>query len=265
MEREEVLELLRNVGLSEYESKAYVSLVFLGPSKANEISQESSIPQSKIYDVLDQLMNKQLVEVFEGRPKEFKAIAPEVAFKFFLEQKEKEFIDLKDRLNSVAKLLKSIKPKEEVIGGIWSIKGKKWQEFFDKTSEMVERSEKYVYGVTRDYSFSTQLSKVIRSAIKKGVKVRVIGMEKPNEISSYRAKWYKDNGVEVKVFETKIHPRIVLIDGKEILLRLDHNPTKRNKFKFNSIWSNDVSLVKVIDNYVKSLWEKADPLELKKL
>jgi len=263
MERSEVLEVLEKLGLNEYESRVYTSLVLLGPSKASEISNESEVPQSKIYDILEGLMNKQLVEVFEGRPKEFKAVGPEIAFRNFLEKEEKQLKELKLRMDSISS---SLKPRrEEITGGIWSIKGRKWAEFFNKTSEMLDRSEKYAYGVTRDYSLSAKLIEAVKACVRKGVKVKVIGMEIPNEVSYNRVKWYKDAGVEVRVFETKLHPRIVLIDGKEVLLRLDHDPTKRNRFGFNSIWSDDTSLVKVIDTYIKNLWKKAVPINLKKI
>ncbi len=260
MEKETIFKLLKDIGLNEYESRAYATLVFIGPAKASEISQEAIIPQSKIYEVLDQLMNKQLVEVFNGRPKEYKAVAPEIAFKNILEQRKNEIQELEKKLIYLKSFLKPIRPIEEVTSGIWTIKGKKWQEFFNKTAEMIDRSKNYVYGVTRDFSLTPTLQKSVKNAIRRGVKIRVIGMERPNEISYPRVKWYKANGIEVRIFETKVHPRIVLIDDNEVLLRLDHDPTKRNRFGFNSIWSNDPSLVHVFNVYVKNLWEKAEKI-----
>ena len=263
MEKGEILRTLINCGLSEYESKVYVSLVFLGPSKAGIISRESNVPQSKIYEVLEQLMNKQLVEVFDGRPKEFKAAEPEIAIKNLLEEKTREIETLKSKIEDMSTFLKPTK-KEETLSGIWTIKGEKFKEFFNKTAEMLTRSEKYVYAITRDFSRSSSMAEGVKKCIRRGVVIRVIGMEKVSKKNYYKARWYYDHGINIKIFETKVHPRIVVVDGKELLLRLDYNPYKRNRFRFNSLWSEDPSLVVVMDNYVKNMWESARPVNFKK-
>jgi len=264
MEQEEILRILISCGLSEYESKVYSSLVFLGPSKAGIISRESKVPQSKIYEILDQLMNKQLVEVFDGRPKEFKAAEPEIALKNILEEKTKEIETLKSRVESMSDFLKPEK-KDEVLGGVWTIKGEKFKEFFNKTSEMMGRSEKYVYAITRNFSRSASVAEAVRKCMRRGVKVRVLGIEAVNKKNYYKALWYKRQGIDLRLFETKVHPRIVVVDGKEILLRLDYSPQKRNRFRFNSLWSEDPSLVTVLDNYVKNMWKNAKPIKFKKI
>ena len=264
MEKEEILRTLVNCGLSEYESKVYSSLVFMGTSKAGSISKASEVPQSKIYEVLEQLMNKQLVEVFEGRPKEYRAAEPEVALKNLLEEKVRDIETIKEKVESIGSFLKPTK-KDEVSGGVWIIKGEKFKEFFNKTAEMMDRSEQYVYAITRDFSRSASMAESLRRCIKRGVKVRVIGMEKISQNNYYRALWYKDKGIEIKLFDAKVHPRILVVDGKEILLRLDYNPQKRNRFQFSSLWSEDASLVTVIDNYVKNMWKNAKPIDLGKI
>lgn len=264
MERAEILKTLVNCGLSEYESKVYSSLVFMGTSKAGMISKESEVPQSKIYEVLDQLMSKQLVEVFEGRPKEFRAAEPENALKRLLEEKVKEIESVKSQVESMSGFLKESK-KEEVGGGVWIVKGDRFKEFFNKTADMLERSEKYVYAITRDFSRSASFAESLNRCMKRGVKVRVVGMEKINQMNYYRALWYKDKGIEVRSFDAKVHPRVIVVDGKEVLLRLDYNPQKRNRFQFSSLWSEDASLVAVMDNYVKNMWKNAKPVDFGKI
>ena len=263
MEKGEILRTLINCGLSEYESKVYTALVFSGPSKAGVISKDSTVPQSKIYEVLDQLVDKQLVEVFDGRPKEFKATEPEVAIKNLLEDKVREIDALKSKIDEMSAFLKPRKT-PETLGGIWSIKGEKFKEFFNKTSEILRRSENYVYAITRDFSRTSSLAEEVKNALGRGVKIRVIGMERVTERNYYKARWYHDHGIDLKIFETKVHPRIVVSDGKELLMRLDYTPQKRDRFRFNSIWSEDPSLVKVMDNYVKNIWSNAKTVSFKR-
>ena len=262
-QKEEITATLASCGLSEYESRAYSSLVFLGTAKASTISRNSEVPQSKIYDVLEQLMEKQLVEMFDGRPKEFKAVGPELALKRLLEQRSMEIENLKLKVEGISKFFKPVAD-EETMNGIWTIKGRKWVEFFDKVVEMMNKSRKYVYGVTRDYSRSSKLALAVKACVKRGVEVRVIGLEAATGDNYYKAKWYREQGAKLRVFETKMHPRIALIDGKEVLLRLDYDPTKKNNFKFSALWSGDPSLVRVMDSYVKNMWKTAKKVDFKK-
>lgn len=264
MQKEEILQTLVGCGLNEYESRAYSSLVFLGTSKASVISNESNVPQSKIYDVLEELMKKRLVEVFDGRPKEFKAVEPEIALKKILEERWKEIDALKQKVDMMSAFLKPA-AKEETLNGVWTIKGRKWVEFFDKIVEMTGRSKKYVYGITRDYSRSAEFSNAVKKCMKRGIDVRVIGLEAVTGDNYYKAKWYHEQGVKLRVFETKIHPRIALIDGKEVLIRLDYEPSKRDNFRFSALWSEDPSLVRIFDSYVKSMWTSAKPVDFRKI
>jgi sugar-specific transcriptional regulator TrmB len=256
MKREDILRTLAGCGLNEYESRTYSSLVFMGTAKASTISKDSNVPQSKIYDVLESLMGKQLVEVFDGRPKEFKAVEPEFALKKLLDERNREITDLSLKVDRIAEFLKPM-AKEETVNGVWTVKGRKWVEFFDKVVDMANRSKKYVYGVTRDYSRSSKLADAIKKCSKRGVEVRVIGLEDVTGENYYKAKWYHENGARLRVYATKVHPRIALIDGKEVLLRLDYDPSKKSNFKFSSLWSADPALVKVFDIYVKNLWKNS--------
>lgn len=264
MKKEEILQTLVGCGLNEYESRAYSSLVFLGTATASNISKSSGVPQSKIYEVLDALMGKRLVEMFDGRPKEFKAVRPQIALKNLLEKRTQEIDALKSQVVRLGDYLKPL-AKEETISGVWTVKGRKWVEFFDKVVEMTSRSKKYIYGVTRDYSRSAKLGETVKKCVKRGVKVKVIGLEDVGGDNYYKAKWFNEHGAQLRVFETKVHPRIVVIDGKEVLLRLDYTPQKKNKFKFSALWSEDPSLVRVFDSYVKNLWKIAKPVKFKRL
>ncbi len=67
---------LETVGLTEYEAKAYITLVQQGTLNAGSLSKLTEIPHSKVYEVLIRLEKKKLVEVQKGRPLFFKAIKP---------------------------------------------------------------------------------------------------------------------------------------------------------------------------------------------
>ena len=71
---ERVLRHLEELGLTRYEGKAYFSCLVLGRPKAWELTKYNSVPQSKIYHVLERLEDKGLVEIEGSRPKHVRAI-----------------------------------------------------------------------------------------------------------------------------------------------------------------------------------------------
>jgi len=266
MKIEEIVETLRDFGLNDYEARTYSTLVFLGPSKAGKLSRESRVPQSKIYEVLDSLMAMQLVEVFDSRPKEYKAIDPGVALENLVRIEEKKVKILKAKATGVKTVLKKVNGNgEETMEGIWTVKSRKYAEFFEKVSEALDRSESYVYAISRDFSKTARLSQALIGCLKRGVKVKVVAIEPVTQDNYWKAKWYQSHGIQLKFFETKMHPRIVVIDGREIVMRLDHDPIKKENFLFTAMWSSNPSLVNVIDSYMKDLWAKAEPINFSDL
>jgi len=263
MQKEEIVKTLQKFGMTEYESKAYVSLALLGPAKAAEISKQSSVPQSKIYVTLENLIAKQLVEVFEGRPKEFRAVAPQSVIKSLLENKKEEFVDLRQRAFAISSLLRPIEADEDAIEGVWVQKGEKYMEVLDRLAQMLGKARSYVYDVTRDFSYSSKYREALLDCKQRRVKLYIMAM-RVDESNCQRAKWYFEHGIKLRVFEASVHPRIMVVDGKEVSIRLDHEPEK-SRFGFHSIWSRDPSFVNMMDSYLKNLWERAREVNLRSL
>ena len=65
---DENISTLKGIGLTMYEAQAYVTLTSLIQGSADEVSKNSGIPRSKIYDVLKKLNKKDFIEVKDGRP-----------------------------------------------------------------------------------------------------------------------------------------------------------------------------------------------------
>ena len=74
---------LQGLGLTEGESKAYVSMLSLGSSTVGPIAKKSGISYSKIYEVLQRLMEKGVVSfIIKEKTKYFQAIHPSMLHKF---------------------------------------------------------------------------------------------------------------------------------------------------------------------------------------
>ena len=84
MERDDLLERLQELGLTEYQSRAYLSAVHLGSGRPNDLAEDSGVPQARIYDVIDDLSDRGLVEVHEqSRGKVISAPPPHAVLEAF--------------------------------------------------------------------------------------------------------------------------------------------------------------------------------------
>lgn len=70
------LKALKQLGLTEYETQAYLALVDGGQMAASDVSAKSKVPFSRIYDVLGRLEEKQFIQVQKSRPSMYIAKAP---------------------------------------------------------------------------------------------------------------------------------------------------------------------------------------------
>ena len=71
---EDLREFLNDANLSTYEINAYIALLTSSRTNnptAKEISSKSSVPGGRIYEVLEDLSSKGMVEIIESRPKKF--------------------------------------------------------------------------------------------------------------------------------------------------------------------------------------------------
>jgi sugar-specific transcriptional regulator TrmB len=89
---DELLDTLQDIGLTQYQSRAYVAAVDLDTERLSVLSDEADIPQQRIYDIIDDLEELGLVEVHEGESgKEAVAVPPEVGLEELKRQRVEQF------------------------------------------------------------------------------------------------------------------------------------------------------------------------------
>jgi len=248
MLKEGLVQDLKNFGLSEYEAKAFLALSIHGPLSASSLAEKSKIPQSKVYNVMKNLVTKALAEGQNSKPQKFRVIKTEHAFKKIIERKKSEIEKLNKKTNHIIDQLKPFEKKKEDLG-LWTGKGRK--SFLEKAAEMVSRAKKLGLATTSRFSRNPILDNAYVKALKSGVKIRMIGTSEMDESMRARTRWYKKQGADIRILPMNIHPRIGIVDNKEICMRID-NPLESDFF-----WSNSPALVNVFSTYFKELWCKA--------
>jgi sugar-specific transcriptional regulator TrmB len=201
----EIQKALETVGLTEYEAKAYLSLIQAGTSNAGNISTHAEIPRSKIYEVLLRLEKKKLIEVQKGRPLFFKAMKPSIALDMVesglkeslqeeLTQKKSDLDKLYEKklsqistahstladLDSFYEKNTAIEPSEEFI---WTIHGK--DNLASQAKETILSASKDVRLMMPRDDFSEYIS-TIKTATSRGVHVQLIIHELTGSVQKLR-------------------------------------------------------------------------------
>lgn len=86
---------MKKLGFSEYECKAYLSLLIEYPLNGYAISKNSGVPRSRIYEVLKSLINKQMVfEQEEEKNKLYYPMEPDIFIKKLKEDYNQVFTNI---------------------------------------------------------------------------------------------------------------------------------------------------------------------------
>jgi HTH-type transcriptional regulator, sugar sensing transcriptional regulator len=107
MKTDEPFRQLLSLGLTEYESKAYLAMLQKQSSSASELSKLSGVPRTRIYEILDRLARSGLCVERLGKEKKYQAVAPEIAMQRLLEHQKAEFVVKEKIAASISAALKS--------------------------------------------------------------------------------------------------------------------------------------------------------------
>tara|TARA_Y100000310_G_scaffold200877_1_gene200950 strand:+ start:6518 stop:7258 length:741 start_codon:yes stop_codon:yes gene_type:complete len=116
--------ILEKIGLTNAESRVYLTLLRINKSTIGEIIKEAKVSNSKIYDILDRLNKKGLVGVvIENNRRTFEAKDPS-RLKELIEEKKDEISEVENILPELNEIRKFAEPiqEAEILQGIKGIK-----------------------------------------------------------------------------------------------------------------------------------------------
>lgn len=240
---------LKELGLTEYESKAYLILSIYGSLSANMVSQKGKIPQSKIYEVLRSLEEKSLANIWPSTPKKYKAIDPKKALGDILKIRAMNLDQL--RLKT-ADMLNKIKPynQEKKDSETWIGKGEDL--FIKNIIEMLDKCRNRFYLITSSFPRRFDLDEKIMDALNKKIDIKIIGLGKISEHSFVRAEWYINKGIDVKFFPFDFNINTVIIDDSEVCIKMEDNE--------EFMRSNQKNLIEVTKTFFQEKWSNSKPL-----
>ena len=115
---EDLKVFLNDANLSTYEINAYIVLLTsskLNPPSARQISSQSGVPSGRIYEILEDLKIKGLIEIIESRPKKFKAYSLNKGLDNLIRYQSNQSKRRIDYLHNRAKILETELYNSEVL------------------------------------------------------------------------------------------------------------------------------------------------------
>ncbi len=160
MNEEKIIEKMMEIGINKYESKAYMALLERPGVTAYELSKLSGVPQAKIYETMNKLLEKKLVNIIGDNPIKY---AP-VDFEDYLDNYKKNVS------KTVAFLKESVKDitSSSEVSYMWHLQGK--DNILQKIKKVLSNTTKFIYveAWKEDYEF---LKKQLKDLEEKGIEI----------------------------------------------------------------------------------------------
>lgn len=261
---------LRDIGLSQYESRVYRALLKTGPTTAKELSTASDVPMGRIYDVLNALERNGLIRnQNSSRPKKYVAVEPDVALDRLLEEKRREHeAELQRFEESVTELADKLDATGSTDEPFWTVAvGPE-----DTIELLAERlavaiDQIIMVATTPSPQFdlgtdSEQIVDELAAALDRGVDVSILCT--PNLLEAfpdhtrrrYEARLLDRSGFQIRL-DQHLSGSFNLIDRTEVCIEVP-NPLAPNE-AFALIDLSDAEFAANVHDEFKPRWEQATP------
>jgi sugar-specific transcriptional regulator TrmB len=245
---EETRSTLREMGLNAYEIDAYLVLLEGGELTAMEVSEQASVPYSKMYEVLNSLKDKGWIKSSETRPFKYYPVPP-------LEATRSTKLRLEDKYagweNTIAEALQPLYEKRELVERPDMLILRGQQAVLNKLEEIVKKASVEIVVAAPEFAkpVITLAEPLLRSGIKKSVTIKLMAAGK------------KEDWLFLKKFagfgELRIRDHMfgggIIADGKEAMLFLGEDKPSL------VIWSDHVGVVGFAREYFQFLWDSSTP------
>ncbi|MGQ3413333.1 TrmB family transcriptional regulator [Natrinema sp. LN54] len=141
MSEADAIEALEELGLRTYEARCFVALTQLSEGTAKEISQVADVPQSRVYDVVDQLHRLGLVDIQESDPRRYAVVSVDIARKRLRQE-------YRDHLETATTNLRELERRTTDDDGVWKVADH--QDLCNRTVAAVEDATSEIYLLVAD-------------------------------------------------------------------------------------------------------------------
>jgi len=245
----EISGILEQFGLTEYEAKTLATLFKLSEAEAPDISRNAQVPKTRVYDVLEKLIEKRLVMEISGRPKKYRVVSPTETFSMMISAKKDELTKLEEEATQLQLELSS-QFENQSEGGERVMKVKDKNDFLKILSHEIGKAQKEVVCFTKIGKKFPALSESLKLAAKNNATVKVL--HEPDQEKHVLSDLTK-NGIELKQGDHGLN--VFVIDGKKVILFLSDPEVDRDEYHF-TVWPQNHAMANMVKHYFDHHWGK---------
>jgi sugar-specific transcriptional regulator TrmB len=218
-----ITESLRSIGLTSYESEAYLALLKSRELTAEEISKMTSVPITRVYGTLERLMQKGFARIVESRPKKFRAISPEEAKREYLTHVRRNFernlLTMEETMGGLQRQVEPIYVESHL-----QVKAEELLESLEDLRVMEKRTSEYTQGASKEILISTalfswlpKLKPQLRNALARGVSVKILMQFADSQVKRHLDD-LRNMGAQIRDTPDPWHPvRGTLVDDRDLI------------------------------------------------
>jgi sugar-specific transcriptional regulator TrmB len=160
---------LEQFGLSTYAAETFVALAGLGTATAREVSEVSDVPRTRVYDAVDELHERGLVDVLQSSPKQFWATSAETTSRTFRNE-------LEHRTGVLQTALSELEPTERRSEqrGVWTVDGQ--PAVTERVLEFFESAEDEIVYMSVEDLLTEAVIDALADAASRGVSIHLGGV-----------------------------------------------------------------------------------------
>lgn len=161
---EDILGILKNLNFTEYEAKAYLALLEESPLTGYAVAKNSSVPRSKIYEVLESLVMRGDIFVSYGNTPQYIPVPAKELVRNRRMKAEENF-------EQAEKIFEKFERSASNRENIWNITGR--NEILDKVKTCISSVKKRILLEIWEEDFK-ELESELRHAANRGIVVTII-------------------------------------------------------------------------------------------
>jgi sugar-specific transcriptional regulator TrmB len=242
MTQQKVVDRLVALGMTTYEAKVFLALTRLGEARVSDINAVTDVPRPAIYETLDKLEQRGVIEVSMGRPKKFRALPPKTA----INKIESELKEAVDEARCGLEELAGSTQRDPSDVRIWIVRGR--TRTVQKISDLVDSTKKNLF-VAGHPRMLLELEEVWRRAKARKVRVHFLTGERDEIKALGRYGRIEEPDFDVKKLGKQKHQVLFLrADGDTILFASEHGEEGQPE-DLTAFWTDDENFVRFV-NYV---------------
>ncbi len=251
------VKVLEGLGLTSCQAKVYLALCHFGLLDAKTVTKYADVPRSDTYRITSELEGLGLIEKVISRPTSFRAISLEMGTSILLKRKKEETDRLESNIKGVLENFKTNNKQLQLPKPEFVLVPRK-EAIINRSKRVHNNTQISIDAIISLKRFRPMVFGYLNEAkklLERGVEFRVI-LEKPDDKKSIPEikELKKYPSYELRYVLNCPSAQVTIFDKKEVFIT---TLAKAGFAESSTLWSNNPSLLSIIQGYFEMVWIKA--------